>query len=71
MGFKNIIVMIPFCKSPEECSKVIKIMGEEGLVRGKDGVRIYIMCENPFNVIEADRFAHMIDGVYISGNDIL
>lgn len=71
MGFKNIIVMIPFCRTPEECRKVISIMSEEGLVRGEDGLQVYIMCEIPSNVIEADRFSPMIDGVSIGGNDLL
>ena len=71
MGMKNIVVMIPFCRTPEECRKVIGIMKEEELVRGEDGLQVYIMCEIPSNVIEADRFAPMIDGVSIGGNDLL
>lgn len=71
MGMKNIVVMIPFCRTPEECAKVIKIMGEEGLKRGVDDLQVYIMCEIPSNVIEADRFAPLIDGVSIGGNDLL
>jgi pyruvate, water dikinase len=71
MGMKNIVVMIPFCRTPEECAKVIKIMGEEGLERGVDDLQVYIMCEIPSNVIEADRFAPLIDGVSIGGNDLL
>ena len=71
MNMNNIIVMIPFCRTPEECQKVIDIMSNNGLVRGVNGLKIYIMCEIPSNVIEADLFAPMIDGVSIGGNDLL
>lgn len=71
MNMTNIIVMIPFCRTPEECQKVIDIMSKNGLVRGINGLKIYIMCEIPSNVIEADLFAPMIDGVSIGGNDLL
>jgi pyruvate,water dikinase len=46
-------------------------MSKNGLVRGINGLKIYIMCEIPSNVIEADLFAPMIDGVSIGGNDLL
>ena len=71
MNMANIIVMIPFCRTPKECQKVIDIMSHNGLVRGINGLKIYIMCEIPSNVIEADLFAPMIDGVSIGGNDLL
>lgn len=71
MKMDNIIVMIPFCRTPEECKLVIELMKENGLVRGEDGLKIYLMCEIPSNVIEADHFSPMIDGVSIGGNDLL
>jgi pyruvate,water dikinase len=71
MMMTNIVVMIPFCRTPEECNKVIKIMADEGLTRGEEGLKIYLMCEIPSNVIEADRFAPFIDGVSIGGNDLM
>lgn len=71
MGLNNIIVMIPFCRTPEECKKVIDIMKEEGLERGINGLEVYIMCEIPSNILEADLFAPYIDGVSIGGNDLL
>ena len=71
MKMTNIIVMIPFCRTPEECKKVINIMEEYGLKRGVNGLQIYLMCEIPSNVIEADRFSQYIDGVSIGGNDLL
>lgn len=71
MKLDNIIVMIPFCRTPEECENVINIMESHGLKRGKDGLKIYLMCEIPSNVIEADNFSKYIDGVSIGGNDLL
>jgi len=71
MKMDNIVVMIPFCRTPEECKLVIDTMAGHGLVRGENGLRIFLMCEIPSNVIEADRFSPMLDGVSIGGNDLL
>lgn len=71
MKMNNIVVMIPFCRTPEECKKVVDSMASNGLERGKSGLKVYLMCEIPSNVIEADRFAPYIDGVSIGGNDLL
>ena len=71
MGFDNIIVMIPFCRTPEECEKVLNEMELHGLERGKNKLKVYLMCEIPSNVIEADVFSQYVDGVSIGGNDLL
>ena len=71
MGMDNVIVMIPFCRTPEECQRVLNTMAKYGLVRGKNGLQVYLMCEIPSNVIEADLFSPLIDGVSIGGNDLL
>ena len=71
MKMTNVIVMIPFCRTPDECKLVINIMAEYGLVRGENGLQIYLMCEIPSNVIEADHFSPMIDAVSIGGNHLL
>jgi len=71
MKMTNIIVMIPFCRTPNECQLVIQKMESYGLIRGENQLQIYLMCEIPSNVIEADRFSPMIDGVSIGGNDLL
>lgn len=71
MKMSNIVVMIPFCRTPKECQLVIDKMAEYGLVRGENGLKIYLMCEIPSNVIEADHFSPMVDGVSIGGNDLL
>lgn len=71
MKMSNIIVMIPFCRTPHECKLVVDKMESYGLKRGENGLQIYLMCEIPSNVIEADEFSPMIDGVSIGGNDLL
>jgi pyruvate,water dikinase len=71
MKMTNVVVMIPFCRTPAECKLVIETMASHGLVRGENGLRIFLMCEIPSNVIEADRFSPMIDGASIGGNDLL
>ncbi|KAK9350545.1 phosphoenolpyruvate synthase [Lipomyces doorenjongii] len=70
MGLTNIIVMIPFCRRVEEAERVVAAMGKNGLVRGKDGLEIYMMCEIPNNVIQIDAFAAEFDGFSIGSNDL-
>lgn len=71
MKMTNVVIMIPFCRTPEECRKVLEILESYGLKRGVNGLQVYIMCEIPSNVIEADEFSPYIDGVSIGSNDLL
>lgn len=70
LGFKNVVVMIPFCRTPEELLKVLAVMKEFGLERGKDGLKVYLMAELPSNIILAKEFAKNIDGFSIGSNDL-
>ena len=70
MGLKNMKLMIPFCRTVEEGKKVLEEMEKHGLRRGEDGLEIYIMCEIPSNVIQAEAFAEIFDGFSIGSNDL-
>ncbi|HLC44353.1 MAG TPA: phosphoenolpyruvate synthase [Patescibacteria group bacterium] len=70
MGLKNLKVMIPFCRTPEEGRRVLDTMAEFGLVRGKDGLEVYVMAEIPSNVIDAEHFCKLFDGFSIGSNDL-
>lgn len=69
-GLKNIVALIPFCRTPEEGQKVLDIMREEGIGKGDDGFKVYVMCEIPANVLRADEFLDIFDGFSIGSNDL-
>lgn len=68
-GFKNLMVMIPFCRTVHEAEIVTGIMAEEGLVRSAD-FKIWLMAEIPSNIILADQFNKFVDGYSIGSNDL-
>lgn len=71
MGLSNVVPMIPFCRTPEEGKEVIKVMAEHGLDRTKDkSLHIYVMCEIPSNILLADEFLEIFDGMSIGSNDL-
>jgi len=70
IGLKNVKIMIPFCRTIEEGLRVQKIMEENGLKRGKNGLEIYVMAEIPSNIILAEKFSKIFDGFSIGSNDL-
>ncbi len=70
MGFTNVELMVPFIRTPAEAEQVIGLLRDQGLERGRNGLRIIMMCEIPSNSILADRFLQHFDGFSIGSNDM-
>lgn len=70
MGFTNLKVMIPFCRTPEEGADIVDMMDEMGLKQGHDGLEIWAMAELPSNVFLAEEFADVFDGLSIGSSDL-
>ncbi|CAM3001624.1 phosphoenolpyruvate synthase [Legionella worsleiensis] len=70
MGLTNVEIMIPFVRTVSEASGVIQVLKQHGLERGKDGLRVIMMCELPSNALLASEFLEYFDGFSIGSNDL-
>ncbi|MDO5068895.1 MAG: phosphoenolpyruvate synthase [Neisseria zoodegmatis] len=70
MGLTNVEIMIPFVRTLNEAEAVIKALKENGLERGKNGLRLIMMCELPSNALLAEQFLQYFDGFSIGSNDM-
>ena len=68
-GFKNLNIMVPFCRRVDEMERIVNIMAGEGLHRGPD-FKVWLMAEIPSNIIMADQFNKFVDGYSIGSNDL-
>ena len=70
MGLKNVQIMVPFVRTLDEARQVTELLAEQGHERGKDDLKIIMMCELPSNAILADQFLEYFDGFSIGSNDL-
>ncbi len=70
MGLDNVQIMIPFVRTLDEAKEVVEVLARNGLERGKDGLKLIMMCEIPSNAILADKFLQYFDGFSIGSNDL-
>ncbi len=70
MGLTNVEIMVPFVRTVGEAAQVIELLRSNGLERGKNGLRVIMMCEIPSNAILADQFLQHFDGFSIGSNDM-
>ena len=70
MGLDNVQVMVPFVRTVSEAKQVVELLEANGLKRGKDGLKLIMMCELPSNALLAEDFLQYFDGMSIGSNDM-
>jgi pyruvate,water dikinase len=70
MGLTNVEVMVPFIRTLGEAREVNELLAAHGLERGKNGLRLIMMCEVPSNALLAEQFLEHFDGFSIGSNDL-
>lgn len=70
LGLDNIVVMVPFCRTLAEADRVLGALAAQGLIRGRNGLKVFVMAEIPSNVLQVEAFADRFDGFSIGTNDL-
>ncbi len=70
MGLTNVQVMVPFVRTLGQADRVTQLLGEHGLKRGENELKLIMMCEVPSNAVLADEFLQFFDGFSVGSNDL-
>lgn len=70
MGLANVQIMVPFVRTVDEARRVTELLASQGLTRGRDGLKIIMMCELPTNALLAEQYLEYFDGMSIGSNDM-
>jgi len=70
MGLTNVQIMVPFVRTLKQAERVTQLLGQHGLKRGENSLKLVMMCEVPSNAILADEFLQFFDGFSIGSNDL-
>ncbi len=70
IGLDNVQVMVPFVRTVMEARRVVELLAENGLERGRNGLKLIMMCELPTNALLAREFLEHFDGMSIGSNDM-
>ena len=70
MGLANVEIMVPFTRTVTEAREVVALLAANGLERGRNGLRLIMMCEIPSNALLAEQFLEHFDGFSIGSNDL-
>jgi pyruvate,water dikinase len=70
MGLRNVQVMVPFVRTLKEAAQVTQLLAANGLERGKDDLKLIMMCELPTNALLAEQYLQYFDGMSIGSNDM-
>lgn len=70
MGLTNVQIMIPFVRTLKQAERVTTMLGDNGLKRGENDLKLIMMCEVPSNAILAEEFLEYFDGFSIGSNDL-
>jgi pyruvate,water dikinase len=62
--------MVPFVRTLTEAREVTRLLADNGLARGVDGLKVIMMCELPTNALLADEYLEYFDGMSIGSNDM-
>src|SRR5258706_2851731 len=71
LGLTNVEIMVPFVRTLDEARAVVKLLADNGLRRGEDGLRVVMMCELPSNAVLAEEFLEFFDGFSIGSEDLI